>query len=953
MQGLDAIVWEAEAMPNERFGRGGQPMRFTFVSPQAASMLGHPVRRWLREPAFWEGLIHPEDRSRVAALFERIVKECRSATIEYRLLAADGRIVRVRDRISVARGAEGQARLLRGVMVDTPEAKQTEEELRRNAESYRAFVDQSSEGIWCWTTEPPMPVDLSEDEQVDFMYRNSRLTQCNMTNARMYGLDRPEQLIGARLEDLLPRSDPHNDEYLRSLIRSGYRLVDAESHEVDRNGKPKYFLNNLVGIVENGRLVRAWGSQRDITEMRNAEEETRRQKALFQELFERSPSAILVLDTDDLVMQANRGFERLFQYSRDEVVGRHVNDILVPDDQADEASTLSRMALNGETVRKESVRKRKDGSLVTVSMLGYPIHIDGTVEAIYAIYTDITDRVRANDAIRDLASGVSAGTGVAFFRSLAQHLTKTLDVDFAFVGAVANGAPSRFATLAVSERGQMMENLECEVAGSPVEQVIGRELAYYPEDLLEIFPRDQLSARLGVDSFMGVPLFDSEKRPLGVLTVMHRGPIVHEQLTRSVLQIFAIRAAAELERMRSEEQLRHSQKMEAVGRLAGGIAHDFNNLLTAISGYSDLVLARMSIHEPLRRQVEEIRKAGERAASLTRQLLAFSRKQMLQPKVLDLNAVVADMEKLLRRLIGEDIELRTELQPGLARVRADPSQIEQVILNLAVNARDAMPSGGRLLIQTARLDDQGTFPCLQSDLMYGPGSAGASGGWCELADVITAGQFAMLAITDTGAGMDADVYGHLFEPFFTTKEKGKGTGLGLSMVYGIVKQSNGQICVSTEPGRGTTVRICLPTVRAEPEAGFDSAAGTRMAKGTETILLAEDEEVVRRMAKEILESCGYTVLEAADGLDAFSISEKHTGELQLLLTDVVMPGMNGYDLAKRLALVRPQMRVLYVSGYTGDTLIGQDALGPGTAFLQKPFAPDRLTQKVRELLDRC
>lgn len=293
VQGLHAIVWEAEAAPGERSGSGGQAFRFTFVSQHAESMLGYPISRWLAEPAFWKELVHPEDRGRVAEVFDRVLKECGRASIEYRLLAAEDRVVWVRDRICAMRAAAGPVHLLRGVMVDTTQAKQAEEELRRNAESHRAFVEQSSEGIWCFTPEPAMPVDLSEDEQIDYMYSNSRLTQCNMVNARMYGLERPEDLIGARLEEILPRSDPHNIEYIRSVIRSGYRMVDAESHEVDREGRPKYFLNNLVGIVENGRLVRAWGTQRDITDMRKAEEETRRQKAVFQELFERSPSAIL------------------------------------------------------------------------------------------------------------------------------------------------------------------------------------------------------------------------------------------------------------------------------------------------------------------------------------------------------------------------------------------------------------------------------------------------------------------------------------------------------------------------------------------------------------------------------------------------------------------------------------------------------------------------------------
>jgi two-component system, cell cycle sensor histidine kinase and response regulator CckA len=387
------------------------------------------------------------------------------------------------------------------------------------------------------------------------------------------------------------------------------------------------------------------------------------------------------------------------------------------------------------------------------------------------------------------------------------------------------------------------------------------------------------------------------------------------------------------ERRRAEEQLRRSQKMEAVGQLAGGIAHDFNNLLTVINGYSDLVLRRLQAEDPLRKSVEEIRKAGERAAALTRQLLAFSGKQVLQPVVLDLNSVVSDMEKMLRRLIGEDVELRTALAHDLGSIKADPGQVEQVIMNLCVNAREAMPHGGRLAIETA-------------NVYLGEDYAAR-----RLTD-FTPGPYVVLKVTDTGTGMDEETREHIFEPFFTTKGAGKGTGLGLSTVYGIVRQSGGSVRVSSEVGRGSTFEVYFPRAGEDAQEYRRGAEPEEDLRGAETILLAEDEEMVRRLAREVLEIYGYRVLVATGGSAALLICERHEGPISLLVTDVVMPEMSGRELAARLAHMRPEMKVLYMSGYTDASVAGQESLEDRSDFLQKPFTPAALARKVREMLDR-
>jgi PAS domain S-box-containing protein len=405
-------------------------------------------------------------------------------------------------------------------------------------------------------------------------------------------------------------------------------------------------------------------------------------------------------------------------------------------------------------------------------------------------------------------------------------------------------------------------------------------------------------------------------------------PIVHEGVPAGAVVSFADLSDREL----LEEQLRQAQKMEAVGRLAGGVAHDFNNLLTAINGYSELLLGELPEGDHAAELVEEIRKAGERAAAVTRQLLIFSRRQVVVPSVLDLGAVLTDMEKMLRHLIGADITCTVRPATRPALVKMDRGQVQQIVLNLAVNARDAMPRGGELTIQTGEVDLDAPYARRHVDVRPGP--------------------YVLLSVTDTGCGMTEEVRVHLFEPFFTTKEVGKGTGLGLSTVYGIVKQNQGHIEVDSTPGRGTSFKIYLPRA-AEPGATAEPERNSpRPRRGSATVLVAEDEDMVRGLIRMVLQWNGYKVLEARDGGEALELCEQHSGPIDLLITDLVMPQVGGCDLAVKLQQRRPGLRVLYISGYTGESFSKLDLVSGGSSFLQKPFTPDALAQTVGDLIDR-
>ncbi len=470
-------------------------------------------------------------------------------------------------------------------------------------------------------------------------------------------------------------------------------------------------------------------------------------------------------------------------------------------------------------------------------------------------------------------------------------------------------------------------NRACEtITGYAREEALTLTLAdvVAPEDAGLVARLGGLLTRGGERSLVQVTIRGKDGRRIA--TEVSWRPILRDGVVASIEAI----ARDLTERRRLEDQLRQAQKMEAVGRLAGGIAHDFNNLLMAVTGHSELLLERLSPEDPLRASAEQIRETAVRAARLTQQLLTFSRKQVLRPAVIDLNAIVADLKRLLERLIGEDVAFSTKVAPGGALVTADRGHLEQVIMNLVVNARDAMPDGGVLEVATRRLS------------LQAPEGEGYPG--------LVPGEYVALEVRDTGVGMSEDVLSHLFEPFFTTKEAGKGTGLGLSTAYGIVAQSGGRITVQSAPGRGSTFRVVLPAAAGTVTRGATRGAFSTMPRGTETVLLVEDEPGVRDLIRDFLVRCGYTVVAAPDPSHAFDRFDEHRGRLRLLITDVVMPQMNGRELAEALVARQPDLRVLFMSGYTDDQVLAQ-GVARGAGFLQKPFTPDVLARKVREVLD--
>ena len=525
------------------------------------------------------------------------------------------------------------------------------------------------------------------------------------------------------------------------------------------------------------------------------------------------------------------------------------------------------------------------------------------------------------------------------------RLVKTDWVGFRLVDGdelVVAGTLEGGTEMPVRRRLKIGESLAGQVAatGRPL---LLRDPASHPSMLPE---HAQAMRRLGYHGMLTVPARVGD-RVVGVLSFLTRREEGFSTEDLAIATAFASHAAVALENSRllhesrraydelaqTQGQLEQAQKMDAIGRLAGGVAHDFNNLLTVILGRTDILLTQIKTEDPLRRGIALIQRTAGRAAELTKQLLAFSRKQVLEAVVLDLGVVTTDMKEMLARLIGEDIALVTNLAATLGHVKADRGQIEQVVMNLAINARDAMPQGGQLVVEAANADLDDEYVRRNVGSRPGP--------------------HVMLAVSDSGVGIPRELQRHIFEPFFTTKEQGKGTGLGLATVYGIVKQSGGYIEVDSEPGRGTTFRIYLPRVDSASPAAERSPRAAAPTGGTETILLVEDEDGVRELARDILRSSGYTVLEGRNGAEGLLLGERHQGALDLLLTDVVMPRMSGRELAERMVSLRPELSVLYMSGYTDDAVIRHGVLGSDTAFLQKPFTPAALVQRVRETLDQA
>lgn len=659
---------------------------------------------------------------------------------------------------------------------------------------------------------------------------------------------------------------------------------------------PNHTQPDLRGELESLR--------RQVAELREAEaarqvveESLRESEEKFRSLAEKSPNMIFI-NVKGRVVYANEKCEEIMGYRREELYAPdfdfHV--LIAPEDRQLVEENLKRHMRGEEIPSYEYTVVTRAGERLRAIHTTRLIRYEGET-AVLGIITDITERTRAEAAHRRLATVVH------------QAAEAILITDTAGTIEYVNPAFTRMTGYSSEEA--IGRNPRLLKSGKHDEQ-------FYRSMWASIQQGKDWTARF-VNRRKDGSLYYAES----TISAVHdnNGAIVnYVAVQRDITQEVLL-----------EEQLRQAQRMEAVGRLAGGMAHDFNNLLTGITGYTELALLELGGNDPIREHLQEIRKAAERASELTRQLLTFSRRQVLTPRVLDLNAIVTEMEKLIRRLIGEDLDVAVVLEPELWYVHADPSQLEQVILNLVVNARDAMPRGGKLTLETANVELGADYAKRHVDVEPGP--------------------YVMLAISDTGHGMDSETRERIFEPFFTTKDKEKGTGLGLSMVYGIVQQSGGHIWVYSEPGEGTTFKIYLPRAADDTRPAEESVIQHSSLQGTETVLLVEDDDLVRGLARRVLTKNGYQVLEARNAGEALLLCERHQGAIDLMVSDVIMPQMNGPELVQRLTRVKPEMRVLYMSGYTDNAILHRHVLSPATAFLQKPFTPEDLARKVREVLE--
>ncbi len=712
------------------------------------------------------------------------------------------------------------------------------------------------------------------------------------------------------------QSGKHSPEFYRTLwdtLTSG-RPWSGRFINKAKDGSP-WEEETVISPVrdKNGNLIHYIAVKRDVTKERQAEDSLRYYKAII----ESSTDAIIAMSLDKTITSWNAGAERTFGWTQGEVLGQPVSLLLQPERAGEEQEVLQRIQEGEYIAHYETIGKRKDGTLIDLAADVSPIKDSaGAIIGVSSVVRDITQQNHAE------AEKAKLHAQIEDERRALQNIVASVP------GIVweAWGSPD-----ANSQRIEFVSDYVEIMLGYRVEEWVSTPNFW----LSIVHPEDK--TRVAREA---AALFN--RCQAGKLEFRWIAKDGHSVWTESQMMVVTDQNGQPVgmrgvnidvsERKELEQQLRQAKKIEAIGQLAGGVAHDFNNLLTIINGYSDLALSQLKPDDPVRHHMKEIKKAGIRAAGLTRQLLAFSRKQVLQPRVVDLNEIVLDTEKMLCRLIGENIELRTVLDPALGNVKVDPGQIEQVIMNLVVNARDAMPRGGTLVITTSNVEAGAEFENTYINGKPGP--------------------YVMLAVSDDGIGMDSTTQEHIFEPFFTTKELGKGTGLGLPTVYGIVCQSGGGIRFDSHLGRGTTFKIYFPRVVQSSGSAKETLlqAGNSL-QGRETILLTEDDDAVRTLTRSVLETYGYHVLEAADAKAAFSVCESLSDRVDLLITDIVMPGRSGLELAHELERSQPELRILYMSGYTDSPLLQEEIFEHGT-FLQKPFEPVRLAEKVREILDQ-
>jgi PAS domain S-box-containing protein len=808
---------------------------------------------------------------------------------ELRHRTKDGRWVTVQSRMEVLAENEGELRVMEATQERPPQIKvlqatqditkrkEIEEALRRSEEQHRRLVEFL-----------PNAVFVNTDDRIAFF---------NPACLRLFGAASATDLLGKSPFDFF-HSSCHEimrerigrirewDESAPVLEEKIVRL-DGSIIPVQVAAAPLVFENRpsiLVALI-------------DLSERKRAELQLRESEERFRLLIDGvAGHAILMLNSHGIVQTWNTGAERITGYETEEIIGKPSSTLFTPEDIATGMPLQELQQAAQGKVEVEGWRVRKDGSRFWANgSLSALYDGNGQVQGFAKIIRDMTEQHRTAELLR----------------SVLEH---TLD---GIISIDERGTVFLFSPAA--ER--IFKYSGPEVVGQNVKMLMPEPYHSEHDQYLTNYLRTGKAKIIGIGREVEGRRKDGSTFPLDLA-------VTEFELEKKRMFLGIVRDISE--RRTLEQQYRQAQKMEAVGQLAGGVAHDFNNLLCVISGYSEILLSQMPSSDPMRELVKSISEAGGRAASLTRQLLAFSRQAVLEPKVLDLNEVVRETEKMLRRLIGEDIVLTAVLDPHISRIKVDPGQLDQVLMNLSVNARDAMPKGGKLTLETRNVDLDEGYAGAQVD--------------------VRAGRCVLLAVSDTGCGMTPETKAHIFEPFFTTKGVGKGTGLGLSVVHGIVKQSGGQIEVYSERNLGTTFKLYFPAVEKQADTfkGHDESGDVR---GSETVLLVEDEDGVRGLALFVLQTHGYTVLAARDGNDALRVAYGHRGLIDMLLTDVVMPGMDGRDVAEALQPRFPKMKVLFTSGYTDDAVVRHGILQAEVAFIQKPYSTQALMKKVRHVLD--
>ncbi len=849
--------------------------KYLLFNPAASRFVGIPAEDVLGKDD--TALFDVESARTVMERDQRVMESGKAETAEEELTAAGVTRIYLATKAPL-HDAEGKVIGLIGISRDITERKQAEEARRQAEKRYHDIVENARAGIY----------------QSD---ADGRFITVNPALARIYGYETPGELMTEfRNGAHTVYADPNTRrEFVRRMNDKGF-VEGFEARVVRKDGSEGWTTEYARAVRDDhGKLICYEGTVEDISERKQAEADLRRSEERYRLLFENNPRPMWVFDVETLrFLAVNDAAIVHYGYSRDEFLKMTIKEIRPSEDVPELIEAVARFSAS--LSRPEFWRHRKkDGSLIDVEITAHWLNFDGRAARLVLI-NDVTERRRA-EALRERLLAILEAT-----------------TDLVAISQIEGPA------LYINAAGRKLLGI------SPDETVCLTD--YRPESAKRLIMEQAIPTAIRDKIWSGETCLRSRG---GDEIAVSQVLIAHRNASGEVDCLSTI-ARDMRSQKRLEEQFRQAQKMEAVGQLAGGVAHDFNNLLTVINGFSEVLCKQFRPGDPVREFADRIHEAGERGAVLTRQLLAFSRKQMLVPVVLNLNELIADIERMLARLIGEGIKLKFAPAAGLGRIKVDSGQIEQVLMNLVVNARDAMPHGGTLTIETANVEWEATDSAAQQRGM-------------------PPGRYVRLAVSDTGCGMNEAIKARLFEPFFTTKGPEKGTGLGLATAYGIVKQSGGNIDVYSEPGVGTTFKIYLPRTDDEiprRKPGSSVVPG----RGTETILVVEDDENVRELTQMVLEGLGYKVLVACNGGEALLSCQQYDGEIALMVTDVVMPNMSGCQLAKHVAQFRPSMKVLFLSGYTDDAIISHDEIDADTPFLHKPYTSAALGQKVRELLDK-